>query len=174
MKRKRYDWDYCYKFGKIYTYSDFIVKDKFKISFLQLFFIYIYCLFFYLIMLIQIFITFVFIIFNIFIDLKIYKRSYVFNIFIYIPFLMSKALKIIIKNINKKLISILTINLISIYMWGFPRLTINYAYICFEIIKSYKKDPNKLDIDKILEVFECVYINTWGKTIDKLEKINTL
>ena len=57
---------------------------------------------------------------------------------------------------------------------GFPRLTMNYAYVCFEIIKSYKNDPDKIDAIKVYEVLNCIYDNTWEKTIIKLEKINTL
>ena len=168
------DWNYCYKFGKIYMYSDFIIKDRLKISFRGLFYIYFYCLFFYCIILIQIPTTFIFFIFNAFIELNIPRKGCIFNIFIYIPFLISKTLKILIRNINKRFLLVLIINTINIYMWGFPRLSMNYAYICFDIVKSYKNDPDKIDAAKVSEVLYCIYDNTWGKTIIKLEKINTL
>ena len=174
FKRDCCDWNYCYKFGKIYMYSDFIIKDRLRISFHELFYIYAYCLFFYCIMLIQIPTTIIFFIFNIFIKLNVEKKGCISNIFIYTPFLISKTLKVLVKNINKRFILVLTVNVINIYMWGFPRLTMNYAYVCFEIIKSYKNDPDKVDAIKVYEVLNCIYDNTWEKTIIKLEKINTL
>ena len=155
-------------------YSDFILEDKPKISFLNLFYIYMYCYFFYFVILIQVFIMLFFILSNIFFNIRLSKKSHIFNIFIYIPFLMSKSVKILMKNINKKLILTLIINFINIYMWGFPRIVLNYAYISFGIIKSFKKDPEEFNTKKILEILDYVYNNTWDITIKKLEKINTL
>ena len=156
-------WNYCYNFGKVYMYSDFIMKDMLKISFREIFYIYLYCQFFYCIILIQLPTTLIFFIFNVFIKFNIKKKGCIFNIFIYIPFLISKTLKTIVKNINKRFLLVLFINAINIYMWGFPRLSMNYAYICFEIVKSYKNDPDKIDAIKVVEVLYCVYCNTWEK-----------
>jgi hypothetical protein len=111
-------------------------------------------------MLIQIPTTIIFFIFNIFIKLNVEKKGCISNIFIYTPFLISKTLKVLVKNINKRFILVLTVNVINIYMWGFPRLTMNYAYVCFEIIKSYKNDPDKVDAIKVYEVLNCIYDNT--------------
>jgi len=97
-------------------YSDFIMKDMLKISFREIFYIYLYCQFFYCIILIQLPTTLIFFIFNVFIKLNIKKKGCIFNIFIYIPFLISKTLKTIVKNINKRFLLVLFINAINIYM----------------------------------------------------------
>lgn len=174
IKKGCKNWSYCYSFGKIYMYSDFLLKDKPKISFIDLFWMYILCSFFYFVLLTQVFIMLFFIVINIFFNIRLSKKSYVFNIFIYIPFLMSKSLNVLMKNMSKKLVLTLIINFINIYMWGFPRIVFNYAYISFGIIKSFEKDPEEFDIKKILEILDYVYNNTWCVTINKLEKINTL
>lgn len=167
-------WTYSYKYGKIYMYSDFIIKDKNNISFLDILCIYVLCYFFYLIVLIQIIITIVFIMTNVFFKVQIIKKSHIYNIFLYLPFLMSQSIKVFVKNINKKIIVILFVNYVNIYMWGFPRVVINHAYISLGIIKSFKDDPEKFDVRKLLEILDYIYNNIWDTTISKLEKINTL
>jgi hypothetical protein len=37
---------------------------------------------------------------------------------------------------------------------------LNYAYISFGIIKSFKKDPEEFNTKKILEILDYVYNNT--------------
>ena len=164
-------WDYCYKNNIIYSYSDLLIYDiKFlKISRFFILFLLIYL--FYLVLIIQLLLTIIFVFF----PLKVCKRNKLFNIFIYIPFLYSKSFKKLCKMLlinlykNKIFYKILFLNFLHVYMWGFPRLCFNYAFISLKILISYELNPNFKGFDTWFEIVFIIYQETYGTLIEKME-----
>jgi hypothetical protein len=60
------------------------------------------------------------------------------------------------------------VNFITIVIWGFPRFILNYSYITILIIKSYKNNPENLNIKEFLNY---IYITTYGESINKLDAL---
>lgn len=104
------------------------------------------------------------------IPIKISKKDYIFNIFIYYPYIISSTIKRICnkKIFNKKIFKVFFINFINIIIYGFPRVVMNYAYIATRIIISYKKNPEK-DLKSIISLFMYIYENTFEKYIKNIE-----
>ena len=171
LKVKNNDWVYCYKNNIIYSYSDLFLCDKKKINILFFFIFILMTYLFYIILVIQIIITF----FLLIVPLKLNKGGIVFNIIIYIPFLNSIVVKkfyqILKKHLykSKDFYKLLFVNFLHIYIWGFPRLSFNYAFISVRILKSYENNPNFRGLDTWKEITILIYQETYGMLIEKIE-----
>jgi hypothetical protein len=100
-----------------------------------------------------------------------YNRRGVFgDVLFYYPYLLSLALKKIIKKRFFKLnmINNILLNLSSLYFFGFPRIVIQYAYISSTILISYK-NTSLLENKSTNELITYLYENTYYETIDKIE-----
>jgi hypothetical protein len=172
LKIKNNEWAYCYRKNIIYSYSDLLISDKKHLN-ISDFFILIFLVYtFYLILIIQILITFIFIL----TPLKVCKKGRIFNILVYIPFLNS----IILKNLyqmfirvlykNKTFYKLLFLNLLHLYIWGFPRLSFNYAFISIKILKSYEMNPDFRGLSTWNEIIIFIYQETYGELIERIEK----
>ncbi len=95
------------------------------------------------------------------------KKSIIFNIFIYLPYIIIKSLKKI--KISKENFKVIFINFLFIYMWNYPRVCFYYSFKSLLIIKSYKNDPEIINIKKLKEILICLYDNTYKEVIDKVE-----
>jgi hypothetical protein len=105
-----------------------------------------------------------------FIPLKYNKKDLFNNIILYYPYLLSLALKKIIKNrlFNIKTIKNILLNFSSLFFFGFPRIVIHYSYISSTILISYK-NTSIVENKSINEFIFFIYENTYGETIKKLE-----
>ena len=160
-----YDWDRCYKYGKIHSYSEFIYYTIPRLKF-NIFYFIIFCFLYYYLLLINIFFFVLF--FSI--PLKCNKKNLFSAIIFYYPYLLSLALKKIIKerlfkiNIFKNII----LNFSSLFLFGFPRIVIHYSYTSSTILISYKKTSARKD-KNLKEFINYLYENTYGESINKIE-----
>jgi hypothetical protein len=150
--------EYCYKYNKIYMYLDFLLINKKNLKILDIFFIFSLLIIYYYILMLQIFIGILFFIPFILFEIKI-KDSLIFNVFIYLPYLIVKSLKKI--KINKINFKLIFLNIFFMYMWGYPRICFHYSFRSLLILKSYKKDPELINIKKLKEIVRCLYNNTY-------------
>jgi hypothetical protein len=159
---KNNEWSYCYKNGISYAYSDLIKYDIKDFNLIEIFYFIILLKIFYFILKVQIFFTIFFLISNITIE---ERSNYFFNIFIFTPYLNSIRIKKIYKNLfNVNILKIILLNFISIKIWGYPCNTINNAYLSLLIIKSFKKDPEEVNLKKIIEIFDYIYKEVYGSS----------
>lgn len=168
---KNLGWDYCYKNNIIYSYSDLLLYDLRALGFSRFFILILLIHIFYLILIFQLLLTIVFVLF----PLKSSKGGMLFNVFIYTPFLYSKIFKKLYKMLfvslykNKEFYKILFLNFLHVYIWGFPRLCFNYAFISLKILISYELNPNFEGFYTWLEIIFTIYKETYEKLIEKLE-----
>lgn len=102
--------------------------------------------------------------------IKHIKRGVFYNVLFYYPYLLSLALKKIIKKRFFKLniIKNILLNFSSLFFFGFPRVVIHYSYISSTILSSYK-NTSMLEDKNINELMIHLYENTYSEAIDKIE-----
>jgi hypothetical protein len=161
-------WKNCYENKKAYLYTDFLIKDLFKLNLYDLIIIFLICKILYTILKIQIITTIVFLPFFIY-KKNLSKKSYLYNIFIYTPYIRIKVIRIALN--NKIEFITITKNIYMFIIWGFPKHILNYTYKSFKIIKSYRKDPRNINKNIIKEILIKIYEETWGHDLKLLEKI---
>ena len=160
------DWNTCYKKNIVYSYSDFILYDFRVFKWFYFLYFVIFCYIFYYIFVFNIILY----LFFLFVPVKINKSCIFFNVLVYQPYLWSKFIKKLLWTKTSKItiFKILLVNFTTIIIWGFPRFILNYSYITIRIIKSYKNNPENLNIKEFLNY---VYISTYKESIEKLESI---
>lgn len=155
---KNKKWSYCYSNNIIYSYSDFIFYELRVLGFFDVIVLIILLHIFYIILIVQLIVTLFFLI----IRIKVSKKNKIFNIFIYIPNNNSYKIKNNIKLLlNKEFLKIIFLNVINLYIWGFPRVVLNNTFISLGIIKSFKKSIEPFNLKTIKDIFEYIYVEVY-------------